>query len=257
MNKNIILASTSSYRAQLLKQIHVKFDCIGSNVDEDKIKLDLNDPVDIGSFDAVGGVYVTPTNRLVIYSGAHDNNWPVSIVPPDPPCPGDDRCRSLEMGEFASQYYHPPVVIPQADEEVFTYKTTLFVLGSFTDTEEDDQIWEVEIDWGDGNTEQVARTLPGELGPVEHRYRKPGEYSVTMLVTDMDGFSGTSSFEVIATEYVNGDGGGGGGGGDSNIFGCTIGPNIKRGGFDPTLISMIMIAFIYIGMRHRKARHSL
>lgn len=63
---------------------------------------------------------------------------------------------------------------------------------------------------------------------------------------------------AMSMEIVQGpdDGNGGNGGGDGNIFGCTLSPNRNLGGFDPTMISMVMIAFIYIGMRHRKAHHS-
>ena len=224
----------------------------------------LDKPIDLGSFDAVGGVYVTPTNRLVIYSADHDNEGPVSILPPDLYCPGDQRCKGLEMGEFASRYHHPPEVIPQADEEVFTYKTTLFVLGSFTDDHADDQTWEVKIDWGDGNAEQVTRFIPGELGPVEHRYPIPGEYTVTMRITDDEGFSGTGSFDVIATEYTNGD--------DDelppadvdknkhnnnngNRLSCTVSPNQNHKRLDPTLLIITTTALIYLGRRRRSACH--
>jgi hypothetical protein len=71
-----------------------------------KKHLYLDDtPVDMGSLDAVGGLYVSPKGRLILYTAGHDNKWPEFLYgePPDiAECSGDDRCKGLEMGEFAS-----------------------------------------------------------------------------------------------------------------------------------------------------------
>lgn len=71
-----------------------------------KKHLYLDDtPVDMGSLDAVGGLYVSPKGRLILYTAGHDNKWPEFLygeLPDIAECSGDDRCKGLEMGEFAS-----------------------------------------------------------------------------------------------------------------------------------------------------------
>jgi septum formation protein len=41
---NLILASKSPYRKQLLSRLGISFDCVDSNYDESTLKLELNDP---------------------------------------------------------------------------------------------------------------------------------------------------------------------------------------------------------------------
>ena len=41
---NLILASKSPYRKQLLSRLGISFDCIDSNYDESTLKLEINDP---------------------------------------------------------------------------------------------------------------------------------------------------------------------------------------------------------------------
>lgn len=55
--------------------------------------------VDQGSFDAVGGVYVSPEGRLILYSGSHDNDFSEF-----PGCSGIDLCKGVGLGEFPSLY---------------------------------------------------------------------------------------------------------------------------------------------------------
>jgi hypothetical protein len=163
--------------------------------------LYLEEPTNIGSFDAVGGVYISPAGRLVLYSGGHDNDWPQFIFTellPDQvlECDWDDRCRSLELGEFASNYFHPPALTVPGDMEADEGVLTSFNGCSFTDPLTDGQTWKVKVDWGDGTTENLTGT-PGASLPLKHTYVEgPDVFTVTVTVTDTDGFSDSSSFEV-------------------------------------------------------------
>ncbi|UCG38332.1 MAG: PKD domain-containing protein [bacterium] len=177
----------------------------------------MSEPTDIGSFDAVGGVYVSAEGQLILYSGGHDNKWPnfifTEIVPPLE-CDWDDRCQSLELGEFASLYFHPPLV--GTPEQASADEGSLASFGgcSFTDAVTSGQDWSVQVDWGDGTSETFP-ALPAETLPLGHLYDEgPSVHTVLMTVADSDGFSGRGTLEVtvnnvppavtiesIATEY--------------------------------------------------------
>jgi septum formation protein len=45
--KNIILASSSPYRKALLERLAITFDCISPDVDEDRYKSEINDPIEL------------------------------------------------------------------------------------------------------------------------------------------------------------------------------------------------------------------
>jgi len=156
--------------------------------------------VQIGNFDAVGGVYVSPAGRLIMYSGTHDNDWPPFIfgTPPDNlgVCKGDSRCNGYPMGEFASNYFHPPVVTVPGQMEADEGVLSTFDGCSFTDALVAGQAWEIKVDWGDGTTETLTGA-PGEDIPLQHLYEDgPAEFNVRLTVTDSDGFAGSNSFDV-------------------------------------------------------------
>ena len=166
----------------------------------------LSEPTDIGSFDAVGGVYVTPEGRLLLYSGGHDNKWPNFIFTEAYPyafeCSGDDRCQGLELGEFASNYFHPPVVTVPGEVEADEGNLTSFDGCSFTDAFTAGQGWEATVNWDDGSVDTVP-TMPGGPLPLEHLYEEgPSAYTVRVTVTDSDGFAGSGSFEVTVNNVA-------------------------------------------------------
>jgi len=160
----------------------------------------------IGDFDAVGSVYISPTGRLMIYSGTHDNDWPKFFFGDWPGnigvCNGSDLCKSYPMGEFRSNYYHPPIVTAPPDGTTDEGSLALFQPCSFQDWYQVDQTWAVEADWSDGTIISLPG-MPGEAFSLEHRYPDgPAEFTVKVTVTDSDGFSGDNTFRVTVNNVA-------------------------------------------------------
>ena len=100
--------------AKLFKIERVNNQFIVKYIAKKHLYLD-DEPVDTGSLDAVGGVYVSPIGRLILYTAGHDNKWPEFLFgewPDIAECSGDDRCKSLEMGEYASTITIEPPETP-------------------------------------------------------------------------------------------------------------------------------------------------
>lgn len=168
--------------------------------------MDREVDIQIGNFDAVGGVYVSPTGRLVMYSGTHDNDWAPFIFGTWPDdmgvCSGDPRCNGYPMGEFSSNYYHPPVPTVPTDQVLDEGVTDSIDGFSFQDWFETGQGWEIDLDWGDGTVNSFTAG-PGEPIPLSHTYENgPAEYTVRVSITDSDGFSGEGSFEVVVNNVA-------------------------------------------------------
>jgi hypothetical protein len=176
--------------------------------------------VQIGNFDAVGGVYVSPAGRLIMYSGTHDNDWPPFIFGTLPDnlgvCDGDSRCDGYPMGEFAANHFHPPELTVPDEAEADEGTPTFFDGCSFTDALTAGQSWEATVTWGDGSTDTIQAT-PDAPMPLEHGYEEgPSVHTVTVTVADSDGFTGTGSFDVtvsnvpptVVIEAVTDEGGG-------------------------------------------------
>lgn len=162
--------------------------------------------VQIGNFDAVGGVYVSPAGRLIMYSGTHDNDWPPFIFGTLPDnfgvCNGDSRCDGYPMGEFASNYFHPPVVVVPAEMEAEEGIAITLEGFSFTDSIIAGQSWEATVQWGDGAVDSVL-AVPGEPLVVGHIYEEgPGTHMGRITVKDTDGFTGSASFEVTVSNVA-------------------------------------------------------
>jgi len=65
---------------------------------------------------------------------------------------------------------------------------------SFSDPGTSDRPWAVEINWGDGSTNTTFNAT--DQGPQDtrtHQYSTPGQYTVTVSVTDKDGETGSDS----------------------------------------------------------------
>jgi hypothetical protein len=67
--------------------------------------LTLDDPVHkMGDLDTAASIYVSPSGKLILYTGCHDNDgW----EPPGCSNPsGTELCKTYQMGEFPSAYYN-------------------------------------------------------------------------------------------------------------------------------------------------------
>ena len=157
---------------------------------------------DMGSLDAVGGAYVTPEGRLILYSGAHDNDLSEFIYAPGASCIDSELCKGLGLGEFASSFFHPPVITEHDTQTTNEGSNTVFELGSFSDSVTDSQTWEATVNWGDGY-ESTFTTVPGDLPSLEHQYQDgPATYTVNIVIADSDGYKGHSSFQVVVNNIA-------------------------------------------------------
>ena len=69
-------------------------------------------------------------------------------------------------------------------------------LGVFADPGKD--TWTVTADWGDGAGEDLPFSQQKVFG-LDHAYAMPGEYTVSVTVTDDDGGAASGSFQVLVT----------------------------------------------------------
>src|SRR5262249_61601948 len=69
--------------------------------------------------------------------------------------------------------------------------------GSFTDPGAD--TWMATVDYGDGFGPQPLALNPDKSFDLDHAYADNGTYTVTVVVTDKDGDSGTASFTLTVT----------------------------------------------------------
>src|SRR6185503_7539003 len=72
-----------------------------------------------------------------------------------------------------------------------------FTLGTFADVGLLDWPWSIEVDWGDNSADTLfAAASQGPLGTRGHVFASPGDYSVTVKVTDKDGGAVSRVFGV-------------------------------------------------------------
>jgi hypothetical protein len=90
-----------------------------------------------------------------------------------------------------------PQITPPADQPANEGASTSFELGSFADPGPDAP-WVVDIGWGDGSPHTTFTVDElGSLGSRSHTYPNgPASKTVTITVTDDNGDTGTSAFEV-------------------------------------------------------------
>ena len=90
----------------------------------------------------------------------------------------------------------PPVVQAGFDQTAFPGQT-ITVTGRFTDGLVKDSPWTFRITWGDG-----IKTVTGKIQPHPkdivrtHTYKVPGDYTVTVTVTDAEGATGSDQMIV-------------------------------------------------------------
>ena len=151
---------------------------------------------EIGSLDAGGGIYISPSGKLMLYTTGHDNDWDAVEG-----CSGDSRCKSLEMGEFSPRAY-PPIITQPANQVSDEGIVKIFDLGSFEASEAYGQSYNVNVNWGDDTTDDIFPAIPGEALALEHTYVDgPADFSVVITVTDSIGFSSSGSF-IISVRNV-------------------------------------------------------
>ncbi len=118
--------------------------------------------------------------------------------------------RSVDLGKWIEL---PVVEFINLSENEFGLSRTLRQAGSFVDPGPLDT-HSASIDWGDGTTESVpvsSRIISTSGNPsslsgfvqAKHRYSRPGDYLVTLRLTDSDGGVGTDSFAVTVLNSGN------------------------------------------------------
>jgi hypothetical protein len=71
---------------------------------------------------------------------------------------------------------------------------------SFKDPGPDE--WGIEVDYGDGNTQQNVKSNNDKTLNLKHVYMETGSYIVTVCVNDGDGGIGEDSFQIRVKDYI-------------------------------------------------------
>jgi len=58
----------------------------------------------------------------------------------------------------------------------------------------------VTVAWGDNLTSQFNISAQGSLGTMTHNYARPGNFTITVTVTDQFGDFGQASFRVTVAK---------------------------------------------------------
>jgi Ca2+-binding RTX toxin-like protein len=91
-----------------------------------------------------------------------------------------------------------------AGADVFNNATPFVRTGSFKDIGAG-QTWTAKADYGDGGGWQTIPVNQGnQTYELNHVYAAPGNYTVTVVVTDNAGNAGTDSFLLTQSQFVNG-----------------------------------------------------
>lgn len=96
-----------------------------------------------------------------------------------------------------------PTVIPPANQTATMEVPQSFNLGSFSDP--DGGAWNVVVDWGDLRVTSFSASSAGSLGTQSHTYAQPGNYTVTITVTDSTSLSGLATFQVEVAPPIRPD----------------------------------------------------
>lgn len=184
-----------------------------NEVAEYHVELEQADGIVLGDFTAVGGVYLSPTGRLILYSGPYDNDdWDLGgdgCVNPA----HTELCKAVDFGELVSDFGEAPV-LATSDQTGESNENKTFTLGSFTDDYyfiPPDQYlgcigYDTRIDWGDGSPVTnlvLTRTLhfPDPVQPVQvtaaHTYTSAGTFTGSVEVQDCEGFQASEPFEAV------------------------------------------------------------
>jgi hypothetical protein len=91
-----------------------------------------------------------------------------------------------------------PVVHVPGKQRTTEGTSTVYNLGTFTDSNANASPYQVDVNWGDGTPHLVfTTTSPGLLASVAHTYQEEGTYTVTVTVTDKLVASNVGTFTVV------------------------------------------------------------
>jgi hypothetical protein len=92
-----------------------------------------------------------------------------------------------------------PIVTPPSDQISVEGSAKTFSLGSFVDP--DGGPWSVDVNWGDGTPDKTfSESTAGSLGTASHTYGEEATNTVTVMVTDSLGFSGSATYKVTVSD---------------------------------------------------------
>ncbi|MBN1266204.1 MAG: sortase [Anaerolineales bacterium] len=168
-----------------------------TRIQELHIYLETEDGLDIGDFTAAGGIYASPTGRLMLYSGHFDNNgWDLSSSDSCSNPAHTQLCTAYQFGELVSDFGSAPVV-SLSDQTAVNNVYKSFNLGSFTD-DFCAAGFQVRIDWGDSSpvTNQTITTLPPYTIQAGHTFYIEGIHDGSVEVMDCEGMAGRGTFQT-------------------------------------------------------------
>jgi hypothetical protein len=76
--------------------------------------------------------------------------------------------------------------------------STVFALGSFSDSGPNDGPWTVTVNWGDGTNSSFTATAPGALSQA-HTYASTGNFTAVLAVSNSHNLSASANIAVTVT----------------------------------------------------------
>ena len=154
----------------------------------------------------VNGVGTVDASHIYADNGIYDVTF--SLVDPDN--------NSVTVSTTAEIANVAPTLVVASSQTIEVGEILSLTVGNFSDPGFDrpaagtSESFEVVIDWGDGNSATpVATIVPGSAGVdttgsinAAHTYTTPGNYTVSVTVTDDDGGTTTETFDVTVNELV-------------------------------------------------------
>jgi hypothetical protein len=102
----------------------------------------------------------------------------------------------IDIGAFENQPIGvvAPTTVPPIQQG------TPIPLGAFSETLTVAPPWNVTVAWGDNLKSQFTVSMQGSLGTMTHNYARPGNFTITVTVTDQFGNFGQASFPVTVAK---------------------------------------------------------
>jgi CSLREA domain-containing protein len=106
---------------------------------------------------------------------------------------------TVDLGAFEDQISQAAPVSPQFGTEGSV--TDTFDLGSFSDSASGVSTWTVDVNWGDGRSDNMFTvTSQGSLGTLTHAFSEEGVFTVKVTVTDNSNNSQLATFDVNVSD---------------------------------------------------------
>jgi len=102
----------------------------------------------------------------------------------------------IDIGAFQNQ----PIVVVAPTTVPPIQQGTQIPLGAFSEALTVSPPWKVTVAWGDNLTSQFNISAQGSLGTMTHNYARPGNFTITVTVTDQFGDFGQASFRVTVAK---------------------------------------------------------